>query len=62
MIQVKYERDLRAKCNFTDEDRIDMTMNLINIAEDFNEWLKEMASKYGTDKDEIQLIIKFFLS
>ena len=62
MIQVKYERGLRAKCNFADEDCMNMTMNLINVAEDFNEWLKEMASKYGTDKDEIQLIIKFFLS
>lgn len=62
MINAKYKRGLRVRYNFTDEDCMDMTVNLINVAEDFTEWLEEMASKYGTDKDEIQLIIKFFLS
>ena len=35
--------------------------NVICIAEDFNEWLKDMAEKYNLDKDNIQDLIKQFL-
>jgi len=33
----------------------------INIAEEFNEWLENIAEKYGWDKDDIQALIKLFL-
>ena len=35
--------------------------DLLSIAEDFNEWLKEMADKYGMDEDDIQEIIGQFI-
>ena len=35
--------------------------DLLNIAIDFNEWLKEMEEKYQIDKDNVQDIIKQFL-
>ena len=35
--------------------------DLICIAKDFNEWLKDMAEKYSLDKDNIQDLIKQFL-
>lgn len=34
---------------------------LIRIAEEFSEWLEDIAEKYQTDKDEMQAIIKQFL-
>lgn len=33
----------------------------IRIAEDFNEWLEDMAKKYGWDKGDVQYLIKQFL-
>lgn len=35
--------------------------DLLGIAEDFNEWLKEMADKYGMDEDDVQEIISHFI-
>lgn len=37
------------------------TDDLINIATQFDKWLKEMAEKHGVDKDDIQEIVKEFL-
>ena len=34
---------------------------VINIAEEFNEWLEDMTEKYGWDKDNVQALIKQFL-
>ena len=34
---------------------------VINIAEEFNKWLEDMAEKYGCYKDDIQALIKQFL-
>lgn len=34
---------------------------LVEVAEDFNEWLENMAKKYGWDKDDVQVLIKQFL-
>lgn len=34
---------------------------LISLVEDFNEWLENMAVKYGANKDDIQALIKQFL-
>jgi len=34
---------------------------VINIAEEFSEWLEDMAEKYGCDKNDIQSLIKQFL-
>ncbi len=34
----------------------------ICIAEEFGEWLEEMAEKYRWDKDDIQSLIKQFLT
>lgn len=34
---------------------------LICIAEEFNEWLEDMAEKYKWDKDDMQSLIKQFL-
>lgn len=33
----------------------------IYIAEDFNEWLEDMAKKYNLDKNDVQDLIKQFL-
>lgn len=33
----------------------------ICIAEDFSEWLEDMAEKYNLDKDDVQDLIKQFL-
>lgn len=39
-----------------------MTRNdAICIAEDFNEWLENMAERYNLDKDDVQALIKQFL-
>lgn len=35
--------------------------NLICIAEEFNEWLENVAEKYQADKNDVQAIIKQFL-
>ncbi len=35
--------------------------DLIDLAEDFNEWLDDMAEKHGVHKDDIQSLIKQFL-
>lgn len=34
---------------------------IIHIAEEFNEWLENIAEKYGWDKNDIQFLIKQFL-
>ena len=34
---------------------------LICIAEEFSEWLEDIAEKYQADKDEMQAVIKQFL-
>ncbi len=34
---------------------------LINLAEDFSDWINEMSEKYGVNKDDIQALIKQFL-
>lgn len=44
----------------TREDK-DVRDDAINIVIDFNEWLEDMAKKYGWDKDEVQLLIKWSL-
>ena len=36
-------------------------LDLLNIADRFNQWLKETAEYYGMDKDDLQEIIKSFL-
>lgn len=33
----------------------------ISIAEEFSEWLENIAEKYGWDKDDVQSLIKQFL-
>lgn len=33
----------------------------IHIAEEFCNWIEDMAKKYGWDKNDIQLLIKQFL-
>lgn len=33
----------------------------ISIAEDFNEWLEDIAEKYKWTKDDVQSLIKQFL-
>lgn len=33
----------------------------INIAEEFSEWLEDMAEKYKQDKDDVQALIRQFL-
>lgn len=33
----------------------------ISIAEEFNQWLEDIAEKYGWDKDDVQSLIKQFL-
>lgn len=33
----------------------------ICIAEEFSEWLEDMAKKYGWNKDDVQALIKQFL-
>ena len=37
-------------------------LDLIKIAESFNKWLTETAKQYGIDKDDLQEIIKSFIS
>lgn len=37
-------------------------LDLIKIAESFNEWLTETAEQYGIGKDDLQEIIKSFIS
>ena len=37
-------------------------LDLLNIAEKFNNWLTETAEYYGIDKDDLQEIIKNFIS
>lgn len=37
-------------------------LDLLNIAEKFNNWLIETAEYYGIDKDDLQEIIKNFIS
>ena len=37
------------------------TEEIILIAEEFNDWLENIAKKYGQDKDVIQFLIKQFL-
>jgi len=37
------------------------TKEVINIAEDFNKWLEDMAEKYGWDKNDVQGLIKLLL-
>jgi len=34
---------------------------VISIAEEFSEWLEDMAEKYGWDKNDVQALIKQFL-
>lgn len=34
---------------------------VICIAEEFSEWLEDMAEKYGWNKDDVQALIKQFL-
>ncbi len=36
--------------------------DLICLAEDFNKWLENMSEKYGANKDDIQALIKQFLT
>lgn len=38
-----------------------MEEEVICIAEEFSEWLEDMAEKYRWDKDDIQVLIKQFL-
>ena len=38
-----------------------LVKEVICIAEEFSEWLEDMAEKYGLDKDDIQSLIKQFL-
>ena len=33
----------------------------ISIAEEFSEWLEDIAEKYEWDKDDVQYLIKQFL-
>jgi hypothetical protein len=33
----------------------------INIAKEFNEWLEDIAEKYGWDKNDVQALIKWAL-
>jgi hypothetical protein len=33
----------------------------LNIAEEFSEWLEDIAEKYGWDKDDVQDLIRQFL-
>lgn len=35
---------------------------LLHIAKDFNKWLEDMSEKYNWDKDEVQALIKQFLT
>ena len=37
------------------------TAKIISIAENFNEWLTDMAEKYEWDKSDIQALIKQIL-
>lgn len=36
--------------------------DLIDIAEEFAKWLKEMAEKYGVDESDMQDLIKQFVT
>ena len=38
-----------------------MTEELVSIAEEFNKWLEDMATKYRWDKDDVQALVKQFL-
>lgn len=49
------------KIGMTKEEVIKIKEEMTNIAEDFNKWLGDMAKKYGWDKDEVQVLIKWFL-
>ena len=55
---------LRIQCNksqiLKEDDMVDL--DLIKIAESFNKWLTETAEQYGIDKDDLQEIIKSFIS
>lgn len=35
--------------------------DLLCVAEEFSEWLEDIAEKYQIDKDDVQEIIKHFL-
>ena len=37
-------------------------IQIIKLADEFNKWLEDIAKNYGVDKDEVQLLIKQFLS
>lgn len=37
------------------------TEEAISIAEEFSEWLEDMAKKYKWNKDDVQALIKKFL-
>ena len=45
----------------TKEEVIKLKEEMANIAEDFNKWLEDITKKYGWDKDEVQVLIKWFL-
>ena len=45
----------------TKEEVIKLKEEMTNIAEDFNKWLEDIAKKYRWDKDEVQVLIKWFL-
>lgn len=45
----------------TKEEVIKLKEEMANIAEDFNKWLEDIAKKYGWDKDEVQVFIKWIL-
>ena len=37
------------------------TDEVINITEEFNKWLEDIAEKSGWDKDDVQVLIKLLL-